>query len=292
MARILLGLAFVAAWIGYDAWIVSHVVLDPATTRAAAHAVLKTEPVQRGLAAALADQLVQRVPEAAHDPNVRPAVAQALRDPRVVNAFADTIARIHTAMLDRGATTTFTVDGRAVTAALHDALTRRDAALAAAVRDAGPITIPIRTRDTPGLRDPRSTAATVAALAIMCALLLATAALLRDHSRSLVACAGRRLAYLAFAPLAFFVVLPAVLGRMSGQSPQIVTALLHTYSHRVTPSAVAFLVAGGSIALGAFVLPRRSETPEAPPPPYTGPPPRPRPAPPAEPGRITEKLYL
>src|SRR5262249_50337347 len=151
------------------------------------------------------------------------------------------------ALLDRSATTTFTVDGRPVTSALRDALARRDPALAAAVTAAGPIAIPIRTRETPGLHDPRSTATTVAALAIMSALLLATAALLRDHSRRIIACAGRRLAYLAIAPLALFVVLPAVLGGMSGEAPQVATAFLHTYSHRVTPSAIAFLVAGCSV---------------------------------------------
>lgn len=294
VARILLGLAFVAAWIGYDAWIVSHVVLDPATTRAAAHAVLQTEPVRRGLANALTDQLVQHVPEAAHDPNVRPAVAQALRDPKVVAAFAATAARIHTAVLDGRGDATFTVDGRAVSSALRDALARRDPALAAAVAQAGPIAIPIRTHDAPGARDPRSTATTVAALAIMAALLLATAALMRDHSRRAIARAGRRLAYLAVAPLLLLVALPTLLDGMAGEVPQVAAVLLRAYAHRVTPSAIAFLVAGVSVALTAYVLPRRAaqlEPPQPPSSPYTGPPPRPEPAP-AEPGRITEKLYL
>ena len=47
-ARLLLVVGFLAAWIGYDAWLVSHVVLDPNATRAAAHALVETPPSVTG----------------------------------------------------------------------------------------------------------------------------------------------------------------------------------------------------------------------------------------------------
>jgi hypothetical protein len=293
-ARVLLGLGLIAAWVGYDAWIVSHVVLDPNATRSAAHAVLQTEPVRRGLTDALTQELVHRIPAAAKDPNVRPAVAQALRDPRVTAAFADTMARLHEGILTGGSGTTFRIDGRPVTAALHDALVSRDPRLAAQIRQVSPLSIPIRTAGAPIVHDPRPLAEGLTILGIMAALLLVTASLLRKHDRRSFARVGRRIAFLSVFPLAVFLVLPHVLAHLSGTTPQVASVLLRTYGHRVLPSAFGLLIAGLLVALGALVWPRPVDATAAAPDvtPYSGPPPKPRPAGAPENATITEKLYL
>jgi hypothetical protein len=109
-ARALLVVGFLAAWIGYDAWLLSHVVLDPGATRSAAHALLETPAVRNGLADQLVAQVDRRLPAAAKDPRVEPAVTAALRDPRVVAAFTNTVVNIHEALLSDTGRKTFTVD--------------------------------------------------------------------------------------------------------------------------------------------------------------------------------------
>ncbi len=296
-ARVLLVVGFLAAWIGYDAWLVSHVVLDPNSTRAAAHALLETPAVRRGLADDLTRDLNRKLPAAAKNPRVRPAVAAALRDPRVTNAFADTVVHIQQAILTDGDGTRFTVDGRALNNALHDALAPGDPRLAAQVERLPPLDVRVKADNLPHLHDPRTTAGGVALLGIIAALLLITASLLLQHDRRSIARVGRRTAYLAIAPLIVFAVLPRVLAHTSGDAPGIAAALLRTYGNRVLPSAVGLVIAGLVIVAGAIVWPRAEgsaaqSAADAPPPDTrrAGAPLRPRTAP--DQPEITEKLYL
>jgi hypothetical protein len=296
-ARILLVLGFLAAWVGYDAWIVSHAVLDPNATRAAAHALLQAPAVRRGLADEITTQLDKKVPAAKEDPHAPAAVAAALSDPRVTGAFADTIAQIHTAVVSsapaQSSDETFTIDGHALSNALYDALAPNDPQLAAQVRQAPPLTAHIKVKDMPKLHDPRSTADVVTLLAVMAALLLITASLLVQHDRRTIGRVGRRTAFLAATPLFVFVALPLVLSHGSGDAQQIVSELLRVYGHRVLPSAIVLAVVGLSVAVGAIVWPRAHVDPATTRavPPYTGPePPRPRTAP--DQPAITEKMYL
>ena len=295
----LLVVGFLAAWVGYDAWIASQVVLHPNATRAAAHALLQTPAVQRGLADQLTTTLEHQLPAAAKDPHTAPAVAAAVRDPRVSAAFADTVARIHQAVITNDSPhgpRTFTIDGRALTSALHDALARRDPQLAAEVERVPPLAVHIKSKDLPHLNDPRSTADVVVILAISAALLLITASLLVRHDRRSIARAGRRTAFLAITPLLVFVVLPRVLTHASGDAPQIASALLRVYGNRVLPSAIALALVGLAIVVGAIVWPRHLAEPAsttAPLQSYTGPTPSPSPswATPDQP-TITKKMYL
>jgi hypothetical protein len=300
-ARALLVLGFLAAWVGYDAWLVSHVILDPASTRAAAHALLETPAVRQSLADQLVTEVDRRIPLAAEDPRLAPAVTAALHDPRVVAAFTNTVANIHEAILSHGNQTTFTVDGRALSLALRNALAARDPLLAARVKKVPPLTIRIRNDNLPRVHALRSAADGVMVLATVAALLLIAASLLLRHDRGSFVLVGRRAAYLAITPLLLFVVLPRVLEHASGIIPDIATTLLRTYGHRALPSAIALVVVGALIVLAALAWPRNQFDDQAggSPAPYQGPAPFQGPLPPGGPGgpartglEIGERLYL
>jgi hypothetical protein len=300
-AKALLVIGFLAAWIGYDAWLVSHVAFDPDATRSAAHALLDTPAVRHSLADQLTAQLEQRLPATANDPRVAPAVASALRDPRVTSAFADTVVNIHEAILSGDDRNTFTVDGRALTAALHDTLARSDPQLAAQVTKLPPLDLRIQDDKLPRVHDPRSATSGLALLAIIAAVLLITASLVLCHDRRSIARVGRRIAYLAITPLLVFLLLPRLLEHSSSDVPQITGTLLRTYGGRVLPSAITLVVVGAAIALGALAWPRHlyDDTPGSPPPPPSPGPPSGPPNPWGAPHgtgtgqpEITERLYL
>jgi hypothetical protein len=295
-ARTLLVIGFLAAWIGYDAWIVSHVVLDPSTTRSAAHALLGSATVRSTLADTMTAQIDRQLPAARNDPRVGPAITQALRDPRVEAAFADTIAQIHQAVLSDTSTTTFRIDGRAVTNALHDEIAPTDPQLAAQILRAPPLDVRISSGNLPHVHDARPVANVITVLAAIAALLFVAASLLLQHDRRSVARVGRRIAYLAVMPLVVFEVLPLVLGHASGDAPQIAAALLRVYGNRVLPSAIAFAIVGVAIAIAPLAWPRNvTEFGRAGPPPsspYNGPTPTPRPPGPPDRPDVTERLYL
>jgi hypothetical protein len=256
-ARALLVVGFLAALIGYDAWLFSHVVLDPDATRAAARALIDTPAVRHRLADHLTEELERKLSAAARDPHVAAAAAIAVHDPRVSAAFADTVADIRSAILSDGnGPETFTVDGRALTAALHDALAPVDPQLAAQVDRAAPLDVRLQSKDLPHMKDPQSSLGVVATLGITAALLFITASLLLDHSRRSIARAGRRTAYLATTPLLVFVVLPRVIGISSSDASQIASTLLRVYGNRALPSALALVVVGLAIVAGAVVWPR------------------------------------
>jgi len=256
-ARLLLAVGFVAAVIGYDAWIASHVILDPNTTRSAAHALIENSAVRHRLADDLTQELERQLPTAADDAHLRAAAAAAVRDPRVANAFANTVVRIREAILaDGSGKQTFSVDGRAVTGALHDALAPADPQLAAQVARLRPLEVNLESDNLAHVKDPRSGISVIAWLGIVAALLFITAALLLDHDRRAIERAGRRTAYLAATPLLVFAVLPHVLALSSSDAPQIASVLLRVLGRRVLPSAIALVVVGLAIVAGTTVWSR------------------------------------
>ncbi len=264
-ARALLVVGFLAAWIGYDAWIASHVVLDPGTTRSASHALLGSPTVRSALADTITAQIDRQLPAARSDPRVAPAIAQALRDPRVEAAFADTIAQIHQTVLSDSSTASFRIDSRALTDALHDEVAPTDPQLAAQILQAPPLNVSINAGNLPHARDARPIANVVTLLAAIAAILFVSASLLLQHGRRSIARVGRRIAYLAVMPIVVFEVLPRVLTHASGDAPQIAAALLRVYGNRVLPSAIVLAVVGVAIAIGALVWPpRRSRNSVAP----------------------------
>ena len=254
-------MGFLAALIGYDAWLFSHVVLDPDATRSAAHALIGTDAVRDRLADHLTDELKHQLPAAAKDRHLATAAAKAVRDPRVATAFADTVADIRSAILTDGSgPETFTVDGRVLTASLHDALVPVDPRLAAQIERVRPLTVQLEAKDMPHTNDPRATIGVVAMLGITAALLFITSALLLEHDRRTIARVGRRTAYLAVTPLLVFALLPRILSIPSGDAPQIASALLRVYGNRALPSAFALVVVGLAIVVGTIVWPRTDPT--------------------------------
>ncbi len=199
-------------------------------------------------------------------------------------------------MLADSSGTSFRIDGRALTTALHDEVAATDPQLAAQILRAPPLDVSISSGSLPHVPDARPTADVVTTLATIAALLLVTASLLLRHDRRSVRRVGRRIAYLAAMPLVVFVALPRVLTHASGDTPQIAAALLRVYGDRVLPSAIAFLVVGLATVVAALVWPRNvaefGRSGPSPNSPYNGPPPTPRPPGPPERPEITDRLYL
>src|SRR5258708_25095886 len=121
-----------------------------------------------------------------------------------------------------------------------------------------PLEVHMEAGKLPRFHDPRSAAGGVALLGLLAALLLITASLLLRHDRRSIARVGRRTAYLAITPLFVFVVLPRVLAHAAGDAPRLAAALLRTYGTRVLPAAVALVIIGLAVVVGAIVWPRRA----------------------------------
>ena len=302
LARVLLALGFLAAWVGYTTWYGFRLAFDPSATRNAAHAILAAPSVQRSLSDTISEQVDRELTSKGASPKVAAAVDAALRDPRVTTAFADAIAQIHQAML-LDSSGKVTLDARALTTAVHDALAEHDPQLAAQLDQHAPIKVELGGKDLPHLGSAHDTMHQASAIAILCALVFLGLSLLLCHERKAFARVGRRVAYLAIGPLLWFEVLPVVLGHVDGDAPQVAGAVLRTYRARVVPSAIALVVLGVGIVVASMVGPRLLHTvvtaaePTGEPaagdavaPRALGPTPL-RPAPPSEPV-ITEKMYL
>jgi hypothetical protein len=258
--RALLVAASLAAALGYAAWTANRTVLDPATTNATARAIVTTPAVQASLTNQVAKQVDDVLAERGANPQVRTAVAHALRDPAVTAAFADAVASIDRALLGEGSGKV-TVDTRALTISVQRALARENPQLAEQFRANAatrPLTVDIGNDKIPNLGPLHRDAQAVTLIGFALALLLGALALLVWHERPAFARAGRRIAYLAIAPLLVFLVLPLVVSRFSGTAPEVIGTVLRSYRGRVLPSAIAFLVLGLLVAVGSVLVPRRA----------------------------------
>jgi hypothetical protein len=304
LARILLALGFLAAWVGYTSWYTSRIVFDPGATRAAAHAILTAPPVEHGLADQITKQVDTEPRAAGADPKVAKAVDSALHDPRVTTAFANAIAQVHAALLaDKGQK--ITIDTRTLTSAVHDELAKFDPKLAHELTKHAPISVQLGSTDLPHLGGARDKVETLSIVAILAALLMIGGALALWHERKVFTRLGRRIALLSVGPLIAFVVVPALLDHKGGNIAAVAGAVLRAYRARVLPSALILLGVGVTIVVGSTLVrialgagriltpgaDTGATTEPAPGPlgPFAGPNPlHPAPTEPA----ITEKLYL
>ncbi len=254
-ARILLAVAGIAAMVSYASWIALRTAFDANATERAGRTVIATEVVQRNLGNEITDRVDRELGTHSADVEVRAAVAQAMHDPRVVDAFAVALHDVHAQLL-ADSTGEVTIDTRAVTTAVRDALARHDPQAAEEFAAAAPISVHVGGDRLPHLRHAHDTARAVMWLGAIAALAFGGASLLLAHDRKAVARAGRRIAYLAIGPLVAFVALPAVLRLAHGEVPEVLGALLRTYCGRVVPSALVIVVIGIGVAVGAYVLPR------------------------------------
>ncbi len=261
-SRILLILGFIAASLAFGGWTLMHTVLDPGATTAVARKVIATPVVQDNLAKQLRTQVDEELQNAHASARVRRAVDTAIRDPRVVNAFANAVGDVQRALLSNSARTV-TINSHALTEAVHDALADTDPQLAAQLAHQPPVSATIDAGKAPQLKSIHDIADRVATLGALAAFLLIGAAITMDHSRKAVARLGRRVAYLAIAPIAAFVVLPAVVGTHG--DADVVRVALHEYAGSVVPAALAFIVVGILIVIGSLFMRRPSAetTPES-----------------------------
>ncbi len=292
--RILLALGFISASLAYGAWMLQQTVLNPGATTAVARKVVATPMVQDNLAKQLETRVDAELADAHASPQVQRAVDAAIRDPRVVNAFANAVGDVQRALLS-GSRETVTINSRALTAAVHDALARTDPELAAQLAQQPPISATIDASKAPQLRSIHRGADIVAVLGTIAALVLIGAALAKDHSRKAVARLGRRIAYLSIAPIAAFAVVPAIVG--ANGATGVARAALQEYAVHVLPSAFALLAIGIVVVIGSFFL-RRTNAETAynadanPFTPAPALPVQPEPLAPASPPRIGESLRL
>lgn len=258
-ARVLLVVAYLCAVVGYGGWMATRTVLDPSATRSAATTVLAAPSVQRVLTDDITREVRKELSEAGVDADVRAAVEGALRDPRVTASFADAIESLHRAIVNGGATRNITIDARAVTGAVHDALARIDTKLAAEFErqtKTAPIEVQLGRSDMPHFANAHNTATLAMIFGAVGALLLGSLSLLLVHDRRAIRRVGRRVAYLAITPLLLFALLPRMLdGR--GDVQDIAAAVMRSYGGRVVPSAIGFAVLGVVVWMVALVWPRR-----------------------------------
>lgn len=259
-ARMLLFVAYLAAAVGYGSWIASQTVLDTDATKTAAKALLSQPAVQESLTDDLARQIDQELAIANADSDVRNAVGDALQDPKFVDAFSTAIGQFHAALMgERDANGKVAVDTRALVASVRDGLAQFDPQLAAEFeRNARqqPLTVEIGGDDVPSLGDTRDQANLFTLIGFGAALLLGTISMLMLHDRKHFRRLGKRIGYLSAVPLLGFVLLPWALGKIDGDAPQIVSALMRTYARQVVPSALAFLILGAGVLIATILWPK------------------------------------
>jgi len=98
----------------------------------------------------------------------------------------------------------------------------------------------------------------VGRVALAIAIALIGGALLLVHDRKMFRRASRRLAFLAIGPTLAFALLPRVLDSMHKPSLEVGATMLEAFGHRVLFSAALLAIAGASIGLATFLIPRRA----------------------------------
>jgi hypothetical protein len=317
--RVLLTLGFVAASLGYSSWTAQRTFLDPAATKRATHALLATPAVQtmltRELHRAIAPALAQinaagpttGAPNragpkrralnarAANDAEAKlnQAIDAAVRDPKFVGAFEDAIMTVHEGVLS-GDPGQVTLDSKAVTAVLDQAIARIDPSLAPKTKHLKPVSVPIGGSGLPHIGDIRHNARVIGDSTIAIAFLLIGGALLLVHDRKMFRRTGRRIAFLALPPALVFLLVPRLLASSHNSGFAVSAAILRVYGNRVMFSAAVIAALGVGVWLTALVWPSRREAePDAPPPSaeHAAPLPDPR-MPSSEPVGVPGTVYL
>jgi hypothetical protein len=253
-ARVLLVIGFLAASLSYSCWLAQRTVLDAGETRSLARALLETDAVQTNLSDQAIKQIDAEMPNGRGNAQVHTAVTEALHDPRVINAFADALGAIQGALVGKHQDQV-TINGHALSAAIHDTLAAHNPQLAGELAKQAPLDIELNGNDLPRFGNTLNTARSVTTAAGLLAAFLICLSLFKAHDRHAVSRLGRRIAYMAIVPLLFFVVLPRVLAGLHGAGPEIVGTALRIYAGRVLPSPIVLVVVGLSVAIGALVVP-------------------------------------
>lgn len=258
-------IGFLAASLAYSAWTTQRTIFDPAATRSATHALLATPTVHDTLAREIRTALRQTLPRGVDQAKLTAAINRAVEDPKFVAAFEDSIAAVNQSILSDGGGRV-TIDPTAVTDSINAAMAREYPQIAPQVKKAKVASVPIGNASLPHLGNATRSVREVGNIALAVAILLIGGALALSPHRKTFRRAGRRIAFLAIAPVAVFVVAPRLIASSHNNALAVSAAILRAYSHRVLFSAVLLVVVGTGIWVATFAVPKRSAEPEPEPP--------------------------
>jgi hypothetical protein len=262
VARVMLTLGFLAASVSYSSWTAQRTILDPSATRVAAQALLETPAVKTMLAKEIRTGLQPALDPKTDTKKLTAAIEAAVGDPKFVAAYQDAIVSIQKSVFDDG-NSRVTLDSNAVTGAITRALAQVDPKVAREMQKVRAVNVPVGSSSLPHIGGAENKIALVGRIALAVAFALVGGALLLVHDRKMFRRASRRLAFLALGPTIAFAVTPRILDSIHKPSLQVASAMLEAFGHRVLFSAVILGVAGVSIFLMTFVIPKRATQPAA-----------------------------
>jgi hypothetical protein len=260
-------IGFIAASVAYGSWTAERTIFDPAATRGATHALLATPTVHDMLAKEIRTALRSSLGSSVDNAKLTKAIDRAVQDPRFVGAFEDAIANVNEAILSDGHGRV-TLDPSAVTNSINEALARDYPQVAPKLRKTKVVSVPIGNASLPHLGIAKRTVREIGNIALAIAILMIGGALALSPDRKTFRRAGRRVAFLAIAPVLVFAVGPKLLESSHTGALAVSAAMLRAYSHRVLFSAAILAVVGGTIWIVAVTMPKRgADTPDEPMPP-------------------------
>jgi len=286
-------IGFLAASVAYSSWTAERTIFDPAATRGATNALLSTATVHDLLAREIRTALQPGLGPDVNRAKLDAAINTAVADPRFIGAFEDAIVNVDEAVVS-GGHGRVTLDTNAVTMTVHDAVARLDPKISPQVNKMKVLSVPIGATDLPHLGNAKRTVREAGDVALALAVVLIGGALVLAPERATWRRAGRRVAFLAIAPVLIFALGPRLLASSHNRALSVSAAILEAYGNRVLFSASLLGTVGITIWVLAVAIPKRREPPDA----VVGPlqPVYVRQTAPrvsaSEPGGLPEKLYL
>jgi hypothetical protein len=286
-------IGFLAASVAYSSWTAERTIFDPAATRGATATLLSTATVHDLLAREIRTALQPGLGPDVNAAQLTAAINTAVADPKFIGAFENAIVSINEAVVS-GGHGRVTLDTNAVTTSVNEAVARVYPKIAPQVKKTKVLSVPIGSADLPHLGNAQRSVREAGDLALAIAILLIGGALALAPERATFRRLGRRVAFMALAPVLIFAVGPRLLASSHNSALSVSAAILEAYGHRILFSAAVLGVVGTSIWIIAIAIPKRQPEPDAvvaPRQPVSVRHIAPRVAS-SEPGALPEKLYL
>lgn len=286
-------IGFLAASVAYSSWTAERTIFDPAATRGATATLLSTATVHDLLAREIRTALQPGLGPDVNAAQLTAAINTAVADPKFIGAFENAIVSINGAVVS-GGHGRVTLDTNAVTTSVNEAVARVYPKIAPQVKKTKVLSVPIGSADLPHLGNAQRSVREAGDLALAIAILLIGGALALAPERATFRRLGRRVAFMALAPVLIFAVGPRLLASSHNSALSVSAAILEAYGHRTLFSAAVLGIVGTSIWIIAIAIPKRQPEPDAvvaPPQPVSVRHIAPRVAS-SEPGALPEKLYL
>lgn len=255
-------IGFLAASVAYSSWTAERTIFDPAATRGATNALLSTAAVHDLLAREIRTALQPGLGPDVNRAKLDSAINTAVADPRFIGAFEDAIVNVDAAVVS-GGPGPVTLDTNAVTTSVHDAVARMYPKIAPQVKKTKVLSVPIGAADLPRLGSAKRTVREAGAFALAIAISLIGGAVALAPERATFRRAGRRVAFLAVAPVLVFVVGPRLLASSHNRALSVSAAILEAYGHRVLFSALLLAAVGVVTWAAAIAIPKPRVLPDA-----------------------------